>query len=80
MTGRVVTFPRLPGPGWPRSGSSGTWGSALTADEFAAIRGVGFEPVGQVLGAAVYNIGFTGGYNCPGAWAGYGRTPRPTAA
>ncbi|HEY9240905.1 MAG TPA: heavy metal-binding domain-containing protein [Streptosporangiaceae bacterium] len=51
---------------------SGTWGSALTSDEFAAIRSAGFEPVGQVLGAAVYNIGFTGGYNCPGAWSGYG--------
>jgi len=49
---------------------SGTWGSALTSDEFAVIRSVGFEPVGQVLGAAVYNIGFTGGYNCPGAWGG----------
>ena len=45
---------------------SGMWGSALTADEFAAIRSLGFEPVGQVLGAAVYNIGYTGGYNCPG--------------
>ena len=45
---------------------SGTWGSALTADEFAAIRSVGFEPAGQVLGAAVFNIGYTGGYNCPG--------------
>jgi uncharacterized protein YbjQ (UPF0145 family) len=51
---------------------SGTWGSALSADEFTAIRGVGFEPVGQVLGAAVYNVGYTGGYACPGAWAGYG--------
>ena len=51
---------------------SGTWGSALSADEFTAIRGVGFEPVGQVLGAAVYNIGYAGGYGCPGAWAGYG--------
>ena len=48
--------------------ASGTWGSALTADEFAAIRSVGFEPVGQVLGACVYNIGYTGGYACPGAW------------
>jgi uncharacterized protein YbjQ (UPF0145 family) len=47
---------------------SGTWGSALTSDEFAAIRSVGFEPVGQVLGAAVYNVGYTGGFNCPGAW------------
>jgi uncharacterized protein YbjQ (UPF0145 family) len=52
--------------------SSGTWGSALSADEFTAIRSVGFEPVGQVLGAAVYNIGYTGGFGCPGGWAGYG--------
>src|ERR1039458_4968822 len=52
--------------------ASGTWGSALTSDEFAVIRSVGFEPAGQVLGAAVYNIGFTGGYNCPGAWGSYG--------
>ncbi len=51
---------------------SGTWGSALTSDEFAAIRSVGFEPAGQVLGAAVYNIGYTGGYNCPGAWGSWG--------
>jgi uncharacterized protein YbjQ (UPF0145 family) len=50
---------------------SGTWGSALTSDEFAAVRSVGFQPVGQVLGAAVYNIGYTGGYGCPGAWGGY---------
>jgi uncharacterized protein YbjQ (UPF0145 family) len=49
---------------------SGTWGSALSAQEFAAIRSVGFEPVGQVLGAAVYNIGYTGGYGCPGSWSG----------
>jgi uncharacterized protein YbjQ (UPF0145 family) len=56
---------------------SGTWGSALTADEFTAIKGVGFEPVGQVLGAAVYNIGYTGGYACPGAWAGYGGFATP---
>src|SRR5450755_3117638 len=52
--------------------ASGTWSSALTSDEFAVIRSVGFEPAGQVLGAAVYNIGFTGGYNCPGAWGSYG--------
>jgi len=52
--------------------ASGTWGSALTSDEFAAIRSVGFEPVGQVLGACVYNIGYTGGYACPGAWGNWG--------
>ena len=57
--------------------SSGTWGSALTSDEFAAIRSVGFEPVGQVLGAAVYNIGYTGGYNCPGAWGSWGAYGMP---
>jgi uncharacterized protein YbjQ (UPF0145 family) len=47
--------------------SSGTWGSALTSDEFAAIRGVGFDPVGQVFGAAVYSVGHDG-YRCPGTW------------
>jgi len=52
--------------------SSGTWGSALSTAEFAAIRSVGFEPVGQVLGAAVYNVGFSGGYYCPGAWGSGG--------
>ena len=55
---------------------SGTWGSALTSDEFAAIRSVGFDSVGQVLGAAVYNVGYTGGYGCPGGW-GYGSTWSP---
>jgi len=52
--------------------ASGTWGSALTSDEFAAIRSVGFAPVGQVLGACVYNIGYTGGYACPGSWGSWG--------
>lgn len=45
--------------------ASGTWSSALSTDQFAAIKSVGFEPVGQVLGAAVYNIGFPGGTGCP---------------
>jgi hypothetical protein len=58
---------------------SGTWGSALSADEFAAIRSVGFEPVGQVFGAAVYSAGGASGYNCPGAQGspGDGLPPRP---
>jgi uncharacterized protein YbjQ (UPF0145 family) len=51
---------------------SGTWGSALTADEFTAIKSTGFQPVGQVLGAAVYNIGYTGGYGCPAYGGGFG--------
>ena len=49
---------------------SGTWSSALTTEEFAAIKSVGFEPVGQVLGAAVYNMGWTGGYGCPSGYFG----------
>jgi len=55
--------------------ASGTWSSALTADEFAAIKSSGFEPVGQVLGAAVYNVGYRGGYGCPsyGSFGSYNR-------
>jgi len=54
---------------------SGTWSSALSTDEFGAIRSTGFEPVGQVLGAAVYNIGYTGGYSCPAYGSGYNMGP-----
>jgi uncharacterized protein YbjQ (UPF0145 family) len=58
--------------------SSGTWGSALTAGEFAAIRTAGFEPVGQVFGAAVYSAGSAAGYSCPGApGSSGGGPPRP---
>jgi uncharacterized protein YbjQ (UPF0145 family) len=48
--------------------SSGTWGSALSSGEFAAIRSAGFEPVGQVLGAAVYAAGAASGSSCPGSF------------
>jgi uncharacterized protein YbjQ (UPF0145 family) len=47
--------------------SSGTWGSSLTSGEFAAIRSAGFEPVGQVFGAAVYAAGASSGSSCPTA-------------
>jgi uncharacterized protein YbjQ (UPF0145 family) len=49
---------------------SGTWGSALTTNEFAAVRAAGFDPVGQVLGSCVYHLGYTASYQCPGAWMG----------
>jgi uncharacterized protein YbjQ (UPF0145 family) len=55
---------------------SGTWGSALSTAEFAAIKSVGFEPVGQVLGAAVYNLGYAGygyGFGCPSGFSSYSR-------
>jgi uncharacterized protein YbjQ (UPF0145 family) len=42
--------------------ASGTWSSALSTGEFAAIRSVGFEPVGQVMGSAVYQVGRSGRY------------------
>jgi len=47
-----------------RTRPGGTWGSALSSAEFAAIRGAGFEPAGQVFGAAVYDAGSFTGYGC----------------
>src|SRR5579863_5859003 len=44
---------------------SGTWGSALSTAEFAAIRSVGFVPVGLAFGAAVFSIKNAGSYGCP---------------
>ena len=58
----------------------GMWGSALTSQEFAAIRGVGFEPVGQVFGAAVYAAGYASGYSCTGgSGSSGGRMPARSA-
>lgn len=45
----------------------GTWGSVLTCQELAAVDSVGFTPVGQVFGAAVYAAGAASGSSCPGA-------------
>ncbi|HXS63094.1 MAG TPA: hypothetical protein VN767_09470 [Streptosporangiaceae bacterium] len=53
---------------------SGTWGSALSTAEFAAIRSVGFVPSGQVFGAAVFSIKNAGSYDCP-TYAGATGTP-----
>jgi uncharacterized protein YbjQ (UPF0145 family) len=55
---------------------SGTWTSALSTGEFASLRSVGFEPVGQVMGSAVFHIGrsgrFWGYHDCQFPGAGYG--------
>jgi uncharacterized protein YbjQ (UPF0145 family) len=48
------------------AGHGATWGSVLPVDGFAAIRSVGFEPVGQVFGAAVYPLAATAAASCPG--------------
>lgn len=58
--------------------SGGAWDSALSAGGFAAIRSVGFEPVGQVFGAAVHYLATVAGVSCPGTTAaGY---PLPGAS
>lgn len=41
------------------TGGPGAFTSNLSTQEFAAIRSVGFSPVGQVMGSAVYNIGWS---------------------
>jgi uncharacterized protein YbjQ (UPF0145 family) len=61
-------------------GSGGTWGSSLTSGEFAAIRSVGFEPVGQVFGAAVYAAGAASGSYCPAAGGSSGGLPGSSPA
>jgi uncharacterized protein YbjQ (UPF0145 family) len=55
-----------------------SWGSSLSVSEFAAISKVGFQPVGQVLGAAVWNVGDTGGEECPYCVQVYRREGTPT--
>jgi len=58
------------------------WGSVLSADGFAAVRSVGFEPAGQVFGAAVFPLVVTAGASCPGTGADRGRrgsSPEPPA-
>jgi uncharacterized protein YbjQ (UPF0145 family) len=43
------------------------WGSLLSVQEFAAVAGAGFDPVGQVLGTAVIHVGFAAqGGRCSG--------------
>jgi uncharacterized protein YbjQ (UPF0145 family) len=56
-------------------GEPGAFTSDLTVEEFAAIRSVGFSPVGQVLGSAVYNVGWA--YSGCGYYGyyGYGAAP-----
>jgi hypothetical protein len=56
----------------------GAFTSGLSVGEFAALRSVGFHPVGQVMGSAVYNIGwsYTGcGYAGGGLFTGYAPSP-----
>jgi uncharacterized protein YbjQ (UPF0145 family) len=64
VTRLVMTSPQgepLPPAARARLGSArqaGTWSSSLTVEEFAALRSAGFEPVGQVMGSTVHNLGW----------------------
>ena len=61
--------------------SGGPWGSTLACQELAAIGGVGFVPVGQVFGAAVYAAGSASGSSCPGTQGSPdGGVPAPPTA
>src|SRR5215469_4133440 len=73
--------PEEPGHGLPPSAAkrladmrtTRSWGSSLEVSEFAAISRVGFQPAGQVLGAAVYHVGDAGDEECPYGLAVYRR-------
>lgn len=55
----------------------GAWGSVLACQEFAAVGSVGFAPVGQAFGAAVYAAGSASGSGCLGTGAPGGEMPGP---
>jgi uncharacterized protein YbjQ (UPF0145 family) len=46
--------------------------SGLSVGEFTALRSIGFSPVGQVMGSAVYHIGWTTGCGYMGGLFGMG--------
>ena len=50
-------------------GHGATWESVASVNSSAAIRSVGFEPVGLVFGAAVYPLAATAAVSCPGTTA-----------
>jgi uncharacterized protein YbjQ (UPF0145 family) len=76
-----------PAPGSPaaarlerlRTGTA--WGSLLSVQEFTAISGAGFDPVGHVLGAAVVHLGFVSrAGRCSGTLSYTSRTDLASAA
>jgi uncharacterized protein YbjQ (UPF0145 family) len=63
------------------AGRGATWGSTLSVNAFAAVRSVGFAPVGQVFGAAVFPLTAAAAVGCPGTIAHFlvrDATPRVT--
>jgi uncharacterized protein YbjQ (UPF0145 family) len=68
----------MPVPEDRKAGRS--WTSALSTAEFAAIKAVGFDPVGQVFGASVFGVGMPGGTTCPTYGAMQRASPRQAHA
>lgn len=56
MTDDHADVPAATDSAGPLAGAA--WGSLLSAQDFAAITSVGFEPVGHVLGAVVVHLGY----------------------
>lgn len=48
----------------PPAAKKAAWTSDLSVQEFAALRSVGFEPVGQVMGISVVKFGYDGNGGC----------------
>ena len=54
------------------------WDSLLSVRDFTAVTGAGFDPVGQVLGTAVVNLGYVSrGGKCSHATAPRGAPTSP---
>jgi uncharacterized protein YbjQ (UPF0145 family) len=48
--------------------SGGTWSSDLSVAELAAVRAVGFDPVGLVMGTSIYRIAYQVARGLGGGW------------
>jgi uncharacterized protein YbjQ (UPF0145 family) len=60
--------------------TAGAWGSLFSAQDFAAITGVGFDPVGHVLGTSVIHLGYAShGGKCSGMGSYTSRTDLASA-
>lgn len=57
--GRAIAYGRPVG-----ADGRASWTSDLSVDEFAAVRSVGFDPVGQVMGTTVDQLGYRGTGGC----------------
>ena len=54
-----------------RAASGGPWTSMLTVPSAAGLSATEFEPVGEVMGSIVQNVGWSGYGGC-GAWGAGG--------